>query len=625
MHAGCWTLSIAEMQFDVFEYAPFNSNLAMKSSLADSMSNLWRSRSAPAMGSSEGAVLPTESATLGATETPSATRRSDETIVIDVESGRAIGPVEDVAGPADVPNVVHQAIKSADVWFGYEVSGLENEARELARIHAEKGQPRHDLERTRPLEMEVILEQRGKEILWGWITRVQRKMLSAIGGETEKIGAGLASAREAVANAGGARDTLDRERRVALVPGVQIFPHTKPTSVPEGSSQSSPEPVVECERHIAPIGFWILMVLLVFADFVANAPLFTELFPANRAIDEALSGWEEQALSEGALGLFGVKHVLMKLSAYPEATLLALSVVVFFVFLGHVLGTKTRTLVALRKHRHASPSVSDAFRQAIPPVVLSAIGIVCTLVVLFFARSYVEPMAQGRYDHAESALTTAQQAYQGALENPDNLSAIQRARIEMGRLEGEVAYRTARLDYARSIEAMNGPILGLNIVLVIAAVIAGYLHHRKRFPLFASAAEPESVRRRTELLRADFITRREAAHEAMRSVGTAIHRVEQLLDADPLRDWYGKSERIRNAIPLFRMENARLRGLDKDDILAFRAPINLNLPTPEQAGITLERPVVLDLYKAEFEKLQGQLHTLDTEGFERPAASPALA
>ena len=144
----------------------------------------------------------------------------------------------------------------------------------------------------------------------------------------------------------------------------------------------------------------------------------------------------------------------------------------------------------------------------------------------------------------------------------------------------------------------------------------------------AASDRLDQMRKRAQAMReqferrwAELIGRKSDAHEAMRAVEIGIHRADHLLDARVLTDAPGKAERIRRAIPLFRMENARQRGLDVEDILAFREPATMTLPSVGTDRVALVRPEALERYRAEFEALQKRLHTLDKE---LPHGTPEL-
>ena len=564
-----------------------------------------------------------------APQTSGAREGAPETLVIDSDSGWAIGTAADLTEVEADP--VHDVLKRTDVWFSYRVSELEKEARELATAHADKGQPRHDLRRDGPLEMEILLGMHGSEILSGWMDRVRRKMQGAVETETEKIGTGVAAARRSVAQAEAAVAAFEAERREANG-AIQAFRVVSPTGGPaaDGDGGVGGE-VVACERHVPTLAFLLLSALLVFADFLANLPVFVELFPANRLLDGAMVRWEQQQLAQGLTYGFGIRHLFAKAAAYPESSVLALSVIIFFLVLGHHLGSLLRTLVALWSHRARGVSRAGAarWRQSAWPAALSLLGIAGVVLVLFFARAGVLPMARERYQaavtqHAEAA----RQLAQGQNDPTADINALVSARTRAAR---EVSTRQERLDYASTLSRMNGSITVLNVVLVIAAIVLGYLHREERISVAPEAASDraEQMRRRAEAIReqfqrrwAELIARRGDAHDAMRAVEIGIHRAEHLLDARVLTDAPGKAERIRRAIPLFRMENARQRGLDVEDILAFREPVEMELPAVETDRVALERPAALERYRAEFNALQQRLHRLDQQV---PHGAPELA
>ena len=61
-----------------------------------------------------------------------------------------------------------------------------------------------------------------------------------------------------------------------------------------------------------------------------------------------------------------------------------------------------------------------------------------------------------------------------------------------------------------------------------------------------------------------------------------IGRAEHLLAASPLAEWRAKADRLNGVIPLFRGENARLRGIDPANILAFanKSPLSYRRSKP---------------------------------------------
>jgi hypothetical protein len=53
------------------------------------------------------------------------------------------------------------------------------------------------------------------------------------------------------------------------------------------------------------------------------------------------------------------------------------------------------------------------------------------------------------------------------------------------------------------------------------------------------------------------------------------------MTASPLAEWSAKVDRLEGVLPLFRGENARLRGMDPASILSFAVKPTLSLPIVE--------------------------------------------
>jgi hypothetical protein len=375
--------------------------------------------------------------------------------------------------------------------------------------------------------------------------------------------------------------------------------------------------VIHCERLIKLRWLVLLLPLLLAADFIANVPVFVELFPANELVDEAVDNWEQQAVSQGLTPRFGARHMLARVLAYPEPSILAFSVILFFLFLGHELGAALRRLVALWRHRRPSASWQTAhvWRQALWPAAMCLAGVVSVIVVLYVARARVEPMAAERVARAQVALEAADIELATRENIDDPSSDVQSAVTARFEARDNFNRRRQRLDYAQALDGMNAPITGLNVVLILAAIVMGYLSHRGRYAL-APGAEPGEVtdpRRELDVLSANFISRRAEAHVALGAGGAALNRVDHLLRADLSADWQGKSERLERAIPIFRSENALHRSLDVADILAFESEASMSLPTYQQHALKLKRPEAQPGYATELAALGKRLARLDED------------
>lgn len=528
-------------------------------------------------------------------------------------SRRSVADADPVSDPADgsderietddaPTDPVSNVLKRTDVWFQFRVADLEAEVRELAEAHAKAGQPRHDVRHDEPLPVETVIESRAVEVLRNWADRVRLKIDGAVQTEVEALGHAVSDLREGVAGVATARAELEAGQR-------ELSREHRSTGVAARSAEK--EEIVEIESILPRALVVGCLVLLVFADMFANLPVFQELFPTNASIRMALERWEQTALATGEFPwYFGLEHMLRSLLAFPEPAILAFVVVVFFLVLGHKLGASLRRVVALWRSR--AFAVRTRWRQAFVPVALCTVGVVLTLSFLYGARARVLPMSQARYEAAETRLGGVR----------EEISALEAAGMEVpasafereSAAEAETTLRRARLDYAQTISSVNRPILLLNIALVIVAILLGYLGEKGRFsavPALDREAELRRLRGGVDELRQRFDDRRRAAYDAVRRATIIDARIQALTDARVLKDFEAKRSRIASAIPLFRAENARLRGLDTADILAFQAPPRIDLPSAEDLSLVIQLPRAVETYRAEIAALQESLERHD--------------
>ncbi|HEX6909349.1 MAG TPA: hypothetical protein VF142_03090, partial [Longimicrobium sp.] len=358
-------------------------------------------------------------------------------------------------------------------------------------------------------------------------------------------------------------------------------------------------------------------------------PVFVELFPANRLLDQGFTNWEERQLSEGLSALHGLGTMVQRAAVYPEPSILAGVVVLLLLFLGHTCGGHLRTVVALLKHRRGQMSAANAhtFRQSAWPAAVSFASALLIVLVLVFARLQVLPAAEERLQMAKQELATAGKALRDAEADGTSDSQLAGKERDVVRANAEVRQREERRSFAAAIHRMNLPITGLNLALVLAAVLVGYLREQKRYSVVPHAVTEHAAdraRRRADL-GVEFGDRRAAAHQALDEVRSGILRVEHLLAVDVLRDWHGKADRLRGIVSLFRIENARLRGLDVADIAAFRVPIQVSFPQPDLGQLILDRPAALEGYRLECSRLQNHLLDLDLDRHPDIDAADAFA
>jgi hypothetical protein len=179
------------------------------------------------------------------------------------------------------------------------------------------------------------------------------------------------------------------------------------------------------------------------------------------------------------------------------------------------------------------------------------------------------------------------------------LPRIDRAQKTQIQLEDDAAY-------AKTVQQNNGPILGLNLGLIFTAIILGFCY--KAEDLNDTKGEhPEitSARERLSELDKELFGAVDAGRNAESLAFAGISRVQHLLRANPLRESKAKLRRLEGVIPLFRGENARLRGLDPANIRAFEHATDLGLTVIEEDE-TFREP-------AEFARLGEELSRLRAE------------
>jgi hypothetical protein len=532
---------------------------------------------------------------------------------------------------ASVDDIVHQTLKGGEVGLGFDYSAIEKEAMGLAEALADKGLPRHDLPAMAPIEEEELLANRVREIFRKWVKSINGKMRGALAGELTSAAGDLRRAssenRQAISAQRQLEQLQPRERQQDLTEseGVGALPDEPaqpalssavepPVTMIPGPPIAKDVSVTLAARHLRAYWFFPLMALLLLADFFANAPVFAELFPSDRDVSLAVQEWVRANL--GNINWYGLKHLGMQLLVHPEPSLLAFSVILFFLWLGHAFGGALRRSVAAS--RPGSAEIEASARrirmQSFWPLGFTGCGILITLVALYVARSRIAPVAENRYqraavafraDSAALAAFESQSESDGMLVLGEQLTQLRQRVLDSS---NELTYRRSRQDYAESIGELNFPILLLNIVLVITALVAGYhreevIHSFERLepgPMIPAFSEPalrltadegsafvgeteaviQPAADRVEALRAKYRQHVGSMGDAMSVAGEALNRADELTTVDPYQQWQAVADRLNCMIPLFRAENARRRALDTRDILAFRDDATISFEAP---------------------------------------------
>lgn len=478
--------------------------------------------------------------------------------------------------------------KRTDFWFDLEVARLERDAREAAVAQAKAGTPRPGVADD-ALAIEKHLEARAAELFRRWAERVRTKVSDAVADAARQAGARLLEYRGRVASL---RTTLRRTE----------------------AAESEAERVRAAPMGAASLGFtsflkgwhyWLLMVVLVGVDWVANVPVFAELVPREPGAEEQ---WATIVANSERYGIFGgLYRVGARILFAPDVSLLAFGVIVFLVFLAHVFGESMRQRIAIREEDlpAASPGIRSHRRQFVLPAALSGLGVVLVVGVLFMARERIKSATDQRLRDAQVQVSTLEAQLADARARQD-LDGIARAQRQLPEARTLVEERGKRAQYAAGIEAMNLPILVLNLVLVIAASLAAYLAKGETLEQ-RRLVDPRLRELDVELgrLREDAREHRERLRQLGADVLDRLALARRLLRARPLAGWEGKAQRLGGVVPLFRAENARERALDPANILAFQRPSAVPLPALDPDA-PLDAPPELLTHEAEFERLHAE-------------------
>lgn len=518
---------------------------------------------------------------------------------------------------------LHEVAKKLDVWFGIEAGRLERDARQDAVEWARAGLPRPGVEDD-ALPVETRLAARAAEIYRKWARLLQTKVQDGITGATRRAGHAIIQYGDRLAALRRTRAEIEATRAeiAAAVAHAESQPlHSSPT------------------RHLALWKFWILISLLIVVDWVANVPIFQELLPRETGADELWATIVAQSESRGALG--GLYRVWMRIFFTPDVSVLALGVIAFLVFLAHVSGEAARHLVALgriERHEGVLAGMGEAAgsggseggagagksvrRRVSPgrrrlfliPLIGGFAGAVAVVAVLYMARERIKAESDLRLAEAVEEVRLLEARLESARET-DDLDRISQLTNQLPRARAQVEDRRARAQYAAGIQAMNIPITGLNLVLIIASALASYLAANvSRTEGRLALPRMDRLERRLKELAAEEARQRVELRQIAETVQAELGHADRLLTSRPLQGAEEKAKRLESVISLFRSENARERGIDPATIQSFRRRVELDLPPAEAAAEALETPAELLRYQEDFRQLRERYVGLhDTE------------
>src|SRR3954463_2432872 len=490
---------------------------------------------------------------------------------------------------ADDGNGVHAITKKTDYWFNRELYQLEQESRKLAAEWAEKGLPRHDVQRTSVLEPEQVLGMKSLELFRQWRKRVRTKMQDHIQGASATLNRLIGEARAEV----NALDVTASERRStrSQIESLQQFKEPDGVRVGYDSILKS------------SAGFWIFAGILTIAEFTANFPVFRLLLPMSSTLVSLAATLGEAA--ESHTWLAGPLVLFQDILLHFEAFLVALIAVVIVVLLGKTTGSSARSIVAFSESEApmAATTIRAHRRQHTFVFVAGLLGIASVLSFMYFARAQISETAQSRV-RADSvslrqALSDQQAAGADLAKAP---AATQRVKDASRTLQNHLDDAA----YAETVQRINNAIVWLNIGLVPAAMTLGFVH--KREDLTDRQGEHPSLkplRKRLLALEREALGHAHSARISMSNAATEAGRINHLLESHPLREWQAKQDRLQGIIPLFRGENARVRGLDPVNVVGFNQPGTIVFPEVNE-NEELRRPTELDQLLRQLDEVEAE-------------------
>ena len=468
----------------------------------------------------------------------------------------------------DATGGIHEITRATNAWFEREVAVLEHDARLLAADWASKGLPRHDVPRSAPLEVEQFLAGRCAETFRQWIDHVRVTMRDRIAREAESIGDRLVELRAS---------TTRVERLESEIAGVDRRVQELRTEAKEAAARVGFEPIFP-----SWLFFWFFAIALTVVEFFANFPVFRLLLPMKPALAKAAEDAAQDAIS--ADWWAGLALQMKEIVLHADALFVALIAVLFLVLFGKTMGGSGRVLVALKGADQplAATTIRSIRRQHLTALIVCALGASAVLTFLYLSRGSIASVASSRV-RADSLELQRLKAEAQQLP-PGDLGAMARSAAAI--LEQTRTLEIHRDDraYATTVQNNNRPLFFLNLGLVFGAAVLGFLTYRQNVSEGKGGeAHPAIIQ-----LRADRRSLQTSAHSAVQAGRAAetqarasIGRVEHLMTASPLAEWGAKVDRLAGVIPLFRGENARLRGMDPASIVAFAGKPPLSLPIIE--------------------------------------------
>lgn len=363
-----------------------------------------------------------------------------------------------------------------------------------------------------------------------WQHQQRQRLAEACGELEESILAGLENARLA----------LDRYER--LTNDLVRLKARRIARGGDGGAGGGRTDGLSTGLYLSAIGF------LGLVEFFANAPVFQSLLPRDPLTDrqihlilETSQGWTA-----------GAERVLATLLLRPDAALLAAGVVTFLCVLAHFFGHSLREFVGRRGYaagREAAGGKEVAIDNLIP-MILTGVGLMLVLGVLFEARVTLGRVGQERYRQDMSAVQELRR--EAGFRRTDG--KLLEANGLTNRADDMEAAATDLREYAASMSRMSFPILLLNLTLVLCAITAAYFHRRGQL---ATPFDDDPLEDERRALIEGCEKAAVVASDRLAELTRWVRRLERLMNRDYERVERSLAQELEAVLLLYRSERAR--------------------------------------------------------------------
>ncbi len=446
-----------------------------------------------------------------------------------------------------------------------EVERLRDEARRSARADAANGVLATS--GRGPSDSELELKKRCIASYERWQSRERRKLSEEIGEHEERIADTL----------GRAEMGIDRFQRLVneLIRLKARFQIRRRDVTQELNSEGE-----ERGRGISTRIYVGALLFLGLVEFFANAPVFSSLLPRDPLTESQI-----RLLTETATGWFaGMERVGAHIIFRPDAALLAAGVITFLCVLAHFFGHSLRDLVMQGERTERRHTVhSRSVKENVVPMVLSAVGLILTLGVLYEARTQLGQVGQERYTNDMGQVEELRRQA-GWLRVDGEILQANQLTNQADDMEG--AANELR-EYALSMARMNFPILLLNLTLVLCAVSAAYFHRR-------DAIREQFNDTPFEDERTVFVEQgEECAQDASQLLSDVVKdlRAFKTLALRGLEDESrAMLHQLESVFATYRAEVGRAKGMDSHSNPSISTPMTLDVVPASQERLTLREP-----------------------------------